>query len=94
MRPPCSGPRYAVHVVEPAGGEGGLVRWNLTGEGGLVEKACVVWVNITKGLDARHFTARKPGSYALRVRGGYAGQVNETLVTVYAVPEALYRRAL
>jgi hypothetical protein len=53
LAPPCSGPRYAVHVVELAGGEGGLVRWQLTSEGGLVKGACVVWVNITKGLDAQ-----------------------------------------
>lgn len=39
------------------------------------------------------FDASKPGSYALRVRAEYMGQVNETLATVYAAPEGLYRRA-
>jgi hypothetical protein len=46
-------------------------------------------------IDGRpYFNASKPGSYLLRVRAEYMGQVNETLVSAFAVPEELYRRAL
>lgn len=52
LAPPCSGSRYTVNVLKLTRGLG-VTRWQYTYERELVKSSCVIWVNITTGLDAR-----------------------------------------